>query len=274
MHLSPLSQAVLALEPTAFPTISVVDVLLRELRTHAQPPTPSKALGSIISSIQRQAIEAHWTKLRYALVRHRLSEFPYQQATIDREDEPLFATSELSLSLRSAEKRELLIWQMQAGKPTGIDVRPVKKNAKASLWCGKCIDYTHQVHECCEGLTYAKLVKDYAAKNLRELADAHLFQLSANKYWKFCVAYEFPKVCDEQLMGRATDVLIKSVPREHLDVLIADAERRGLLQGRFSDEEVLSTACKKKARHKAKRHYALGKRRKSDVSLTIKKGDA
>jgi hypothetical protein len=65
----------------------------------------------------------------------------------------------------------------------------------------------------------AKLLADVAAYRAKDRTlqnDALEFKRSAALYWQFCVAFEFPKVCDQKAMGKAAVQLIKTVPREHL----------------------------------------------------------
>jgi hypothetical protein len=91
-----------------------------------------------------------------------------------------------------------------------------------------------------------KLAKEYVfAKNVAGLEKAREFKKSAEQYWQFCVAFEFPKVYDQEAMEKAAEHLTKVIPCEHLKALIESAT----------------------GRKRTRSHYALGKRGPEELSF-------
>ena len=120
----------------------------------------------------------------------------------------------------------------------------------------------------------AKLFADvatYRAKDQSRTEAAPALTKYAKLYWEFCVNFEFPKVYDEEAMGKAAEQLMESVPNEYLESLVRSAAHRGLLEGSFQQQESGFDGGAKRTRS---RHYVLGKRgndlsfvRQQDVNL-------
>jgi hypothetical protein len=101
---------------------------------------------------------------------------------------------------------------------------------------------------------------EFAVKNATRANDVPGLRRSAREYWKFCVAFEFPKVCDQAAMETASKRLVRELPAEHLDVLTKDFARRGLLV-HTKAEPVSGDGV---SNPPGKRNYVLGKRGKRD----------
>ncbi|MHB8218170.1 MAG: hypothetical protein ACYDDS_19015 [Candidatus Sulfotelmatobacter sp.] len=114
-------------------------------------------------------------------------------------------------------------------------------------------------------------VTRWLEKDWREREEIKPRQRSARAYWKFCVAFEFPKVYDQGAMEAAAKHLLESCPREHLEALVANAAERGLLEGSFNVTEANdpSEVLSRKSRRNSNRHYVLGKRGDAKDDLTF-----
>ena len=103
-----------------------------------------------------------------------------------------------------------------------------------------------------ERATYeTKLLADvaaYRAKDRTLQENALKLKKSAALYWKFCVTFEFPKVCDQEAMEKAAQHLIKTVPGEHLTRLMTQQKgkrhyvRRGAEDLHFVRQQDLNLA--------------------------------
>jgi hypothetical protein len=103
---------------------------------------------------------------------------------------------------------------------------------------------------CYERKLFAQ-VAEFAVKERERIEETHGFLRSARMFWKFCVAFEFPKapkVNDQDAMEAAADHLLKSCPREHLEALVS-----------------LRTS---------NRHYVLGKRGEGDDLSFVRQQDS
>ncbi len=75
----------------------------------------------------------------------------------------------------------------------------------------------------------AKLFADvaaYRAKEQSQIEEGLQLKKSADLYWTFCVAFEFPEDCDQEAMEKAAEHLIKTVPREHLELFFNERKRK------------------------------------------------
>ena len=137
---------------------------------------------------------------------------------------------------------------------------PSGLNQPLTNFCPALGAYTQQNGELRVGgeprIDYAALVKEYSAKNMRELEDACEFRHYASVFWKFRVAFEFPKVYDKEVMEEAAKAIINTFDREHLAALLGVATKRGLLHRGYTDTELLNALCSVRlTNYKGKRHY-------------------
>jgi hypothetical protein len=109
-------------------------------------------------------------------------------------------------------------------------------------------------------------VTEFVVKNAARVEAAPGLERSAREYWKFCVAFEFPKVYDRKASEEAKQQLAREVPSDHLTALEKTFESRCLLN---PDRQHLSFCDGVDSQPPSRRRYALGKRGNSNLAMEL-----